>query len=157
RLAAAGLQAGQRTDRDAGDLGELGQRRAASLAESAQAQTHGRQDRSFVVCHTGNVTCRIGADAAPWALTTSRGKRTVDDTYDVVVVGGGPAGLSGALALARARRSVLVIDAGDPRNAPAGHVHNYLAREGTSPAELVAAGRDEVTRYGGQIVAGRVE
>jgi thioredoxin reductase/2-polyprenyl-3-methyl-5-hydroxy-6-metoxy-1,4-benzoquinol methylase len=81
----------------------------------------------------------------------------VDETYDVVVVGGGAAGLSAALALARARRSVLVMDAGEPRNAPAGHVHNYLAREGTPPAELVAAGRDEVTRYGGDIVAGRVE
>ncbi|WP_338104559.1 FAD-dependent oxidoreductase [Microbispora catharanthi] len=48
--------------------------------------------------------------------------------YDVVVVGGGPAGLSGALALARARRSVLVVDAGEPRNAPAAHMHNYLGR-----------------------------
>jgi len=81
----------------------------------------------------------------------------VDETYDVVVAGGGAAGLSGALALARAQRSVLVVDAGEPRNAPAGHVHNYLAREGTPPAELVAAGREEVTRYGGQVVAGRVE
>jgi thioredoxin reductase len=76
--------------------------------------------------------------------------------YDVAVVGGGAAGLSGALALARARRSVLVVDAGEPRNAPAGHVHNYLGREGTPPAELLAAGRDEVTQYGGEIVTGRV-
>ncbi|MGC9669472.1 FAD-dependent oxidoreductase [Planosporangium sp. 12N6] len=81
----------------------------------------------------------------------------MDETYDVVVVGGGAAGLSGALALVRARRSVLVVDAGEPRNAPAGHVHNYLAREGTPPADLVAAGRDEVTRYGGEVVAGRVD
>jgi thioredoxin reductase/SAM-dependent methyltransferase len=81
----------------------------------------------------------------------------VDETYDVVVVGGGAAGLSGAVVLARARRSVLVLDAGQPRNAPAGHVHNYLAREGTPPTELLAAGRDEVTRYGGEIVAGQVE
>ncbi len=81
----------------------------------------------------------------------------MDETYDVVVVGGGAAGLSGALALVRARRSVLVVDAGQPRNAPAGHVHNYLAAEGTPPAELLATGRDEVTRYGGDIVAGRVE
>ncbi|MFI0795821.1 methyltransferase domain-containing protein [Micromonospora rubida] len=79
------------------------------------------------------------------------------ETYDVVVVGGGAAGLSGALALARARRSVLVVDAGQPRNAPAGHVHNYLTREGTPPADLVAAGRAEVTRYGGEVVAGRAE
>ncbi|WP_307815634.1 FAD-dependent oxidoreductase [Planobispora rosea] len=77
--------------------------------------------------------------------------------YDVVVVGGGAAGLGGALALALARRSVLVVDAGRPRNAPAGHVHNYLTREGTPPAELVAAGREEVTRYGGEIVSGDVE
>jgi thioredoxin reductase len=77
-------------------------------------------------------------------------------TYDVVVVGGGAAGLSGALALARARRSVLVVDAGQPRNAPAGQVHNYLGREGTPPAELLAAGRAEVTRYGGEITTGRV-
>jgi thioredoxin reductase len=81
----------------------------------------------------------------------------VDETYDVLVVGGGAAGLSGALALARARRSVLVMDAGEPRNSAAGHVHNYLAREGMPPAELLAAGREEVACYGGQIVAGRVE
>ncbi|MGW0436428.1 FAD-dependent oxidoreductase [Micromonospora sp. NPDC003197] len=76
--------------------------------------------------------------------------------YDVVVIGGGAAGLSGALALVRARRSVLVVDAGQPRNAPAGHVHNYLAREGTPPADLLATGRAEVTQYGGDIEAGRV-
>ncbi len=46
--------------------------------------------------------------------------------YDVVVVGGGAAGLSGALALGRARRTVVVVDAGEPRNAPAAGVHNYL-------------------------------
>ena len=56
----------------------------------------------------------------------------------MVVVGGGAAGLSGALALARARRSVLVVDDGQPRNAPADGVHNYLGREGTPPAELLA-------------------
>jgi thioredoxin reductase len=76
--------------------------------------------------------------------------------YDVVIVGGGAAGLSAALALGRARRSVLVIDSGAPRNAPAGHVHNYLAREGTSPADLLAIGRAEVTGYGGEIVTGVV-
>ncbi|MEU1470074.1 NAD(P)/FAD-dependent oxidoreductase [Streptomyces sp. NPDC005761] len=77
-------------------------------------------------------------------------------TYDVVVIGGGAAGLSGALALARARRSVLVIDAGNPRNAPASHVHNYLGREGTPPSELVATGRKEVAAYGAEIVEGEV-
>ncbi|TQC43897.1 NAD(P)/FAD-dependent oxidoreductase [Rhodococcus sp. WS4] len=80
----------------------------------------------------------------------------MEDSYDVVVVGGGAAGLSGALALSRARRSVLVIDAGEPRNAPAGHIHNYLGREGTPPGELLAAGREEVAGYGGEIVTGTV-
>ncbi|SEG71004.1 Thioredoxin reductase [Thermomonospora echinospora] len=78
------------------------------------------------------------------------------DGYDVVVVGGGAAGLSGALTLARARRSVLVIDAAQPRNAPAGHVHGYLGHEGRPPAELLTVGRDEVTAYGGRIVNGEV-
>ena len=79
-----------------------------------------------------------------------------DNEYDVVVVGGGAAGLSGALALSRARRSVLVVDGGQPRNAPAAEMHNYLGREGTPPAELLAAGRAEVTGYGGEIVTGTV-
>jgi thioredoxin reductase len=78
------------------------------------------------------------------------------DSYDVVVVGGGAAGLAGALALVRSRRSVLVLDGGEPRNAPAGHVHNYLGREGTPPGELLATGRAEVTGYGGEIVTGTV-
>lgn len=72
------------------------------------------------------------------------------------MVGGGAAGLSAGVALARARRSVLVIDAGAPRNAPADHVHNYLGREGVPPGELLALGRAEVAAYGGQIVSGRV-
>jgi thioredoxin reductase/SAM-dependent methyltransferase len=79
-----------------------------------------------------------------------------NEKYDVVVIGGGAAGLAGALTLARARRSVLVVDAGTPRNAPAGHVHNYLAREGTPPGELLTIGRTEVTGYGGEIVSGTV-
>ncbi|GAA2986438.1 NAD(P)/FAD-dependent oxidoreductase [Streptosporangium longisporum] len=86
------------------------------------------------------------------AGTAGSGRRD----YDVVVVGGGAAGLSGALALSRARRSVLVIDAGAPRNAPAAHAHNYLTRDGTPPLELLAAGREEVTGYGGRITRGEV-
>ena len=67
-------------------------------------------------------------------------------TYDVVVIGGGAAGLSGALALARVRRSVLVIDSGTARNAPAAHMHNYLGREGTPPGELLATTTGYQTR-----------
>ena len=78
------------------------------------------------------------------------------DRYDVVVVGGGPAGLNGALMLARARRSVLVVDAGEPRNAPAEGVHGFLTRDGAPPAELTRIGRGEVRRYGGEVMEGRV-
>jgi thioredoxin reductase len=77
-------------------------------------------------------------------------------TYDVAIIGGGAAGLSAALVLSRARRKVLVIDAGAPRNAPAAHLHGYLSRDGLPPSELLAVGRDEVTGYGGQIVTGTV-
>jgi thioredoxin reductase len=80
----------------------------------------------------------------------------MNENYDVVVIGGGAAGLSGAVALARSRRSVLVADAGEPRNSPADHVHNFLTRDGTPPAELYAAGRAEVAGYGGQFEPGKV-
>jgi thioredoxin reductase len=75
---------------------------------------------------------------------------------DVVVVGGGAAGLSAALTLTRARRAVTVVDAGEPRNAPADGVHGLLALDGVSPVELWARGRDEVLAYGGQILVGEV-
>lgn len=80
----------------------------------------------------------------------------MDDRYDVVVIGGGAAGLSGALMLGRARRSVLVVDAGQPRNAPAAGVHGLLGHDGVPPAELTARGREEVRRYGGHLVDGEV-
>ncbi len=76
--------------------------------------------------------------------------------YDVMVVGGGAAGLSGALALVRSRRSVLVVDDGTPRNAPAEGVHNFLTRDGIPPVELYALGRQEVAGYGGEFATGTV-
>ena len=76
--------------------------------------------------------------------------------YDVVVIGGGAAGLSAALVLSRAGRGVLVVDAGQPRNAPATHMHGFLSRDGEPPAELLATGRNEVRGYGGEIVPGTV-
>jgi thioredoxin reductase/SAM-dependent methyltransferase len=74
---------------------------------------------------------------------------------DVVVIGGSAAGLAAALQLGRQRRSVIVVDAGEPRNAPAAHMHSYLGREGQPPSELTDAGREEVRSYGGEVVAGR--
>lgn len=75
--------------------------------------------------------------------------------HDVLVIGGGAAGLSAAVALARSLRSVLVVDAGEPRNAPAEGVHNLLGREGVAPADLVAAGQREAIAYGAEIRTGR--
>ena len=78
------------------------------------------------------------------------------EMYDVVIVGGGAAGLSAALVLGRARRRVLVIDGGAPRNAPAAHMQGFLSRDGMPPAELLAAGRAEVIGYGVEIVNDQV-
>jgi thioredoxin reductase len=67
--------------------------------------------------------------------------------YDAIIVGGGPAGLAAALTLGRARRSVLLLDAGQGRNAPAAAVHNLLAHDGTPPEELRRIGRKQLARY----------
>ncbi len=67
---------------------------------------------------------------------------------EVIIVGAGPAGLSCALVLGRCRRDVLVIDDGQPRNAPSRAAHGYFTRDGTSPSQLLAAGRAELERYG---------
>ncbi|MET7941219.1 NAD(P)/FAD-dependent oxidoreductase [Streptomyces sp. NPDC005302] len=77
------------------------------------------------------------------------------ETYEVVVVGGGTAGLSAALVLGRARRRTLVVDAGEPRNAPAAHLQGYLTRDGMAPAAFLAEGRREVEGYGVEIVRDR--
>ncbi|MDQ6615003.1 MAG: NAD(P)/FAD-dependent oxidoreductase [Actinomycetota bacterium] len=82
--------------------------------------------------------------------------RTVERHCDVAVIGGSAAGLAAALQLGRQRRSVIVVDAGEPRNAPAAHVHGYLGHEALPPSELISVGRDEVRSYGGEVVAGRV-
>ncbi|MER6149700.1 NAD(P)/FAD-dependent oxidoreductase [Streptomyces hirsutus] len=76
--------------------------------------------------------------------------------YDVVVVGGGAAGLSAALVLGRARLRTLVVDAGEPRNAPSSHMQGYLSRDGMSPAAFLAAGREEIAGYGVELLTGRV-
>ncbi|WP_235529919.1 NAD(P)/FAD-dependent oxidoreductase [Nocardioides sp. Root151] len=74
----------------------------------------------------------------------------------MAVVGGGAAGLSAALVLTRARRRVAVVDAGEPRNAPAAHMQGFLGSDGLPPVELLSAGREEVTGYGGDLIRDRV-
>jgi thioredoxin reductase len=77
-------------------------------------------------------------------------------SYDVVIIGGGAAGLSAALVLGRARRRVAVVDAGAPRNAPAAHMQGYLSRDGMPPSELLATGRAEIAAYGVELINGTV-
>ncbi|MGN6273560.1 MAG: NAD(P)/FAD-dependent oxidoreductase [Protaetiibacter sp.] len=77
------------------------------------------------------------------------------EPVDVVIVGGGPAGLSAATALGRSRRSVVVIDAGEPRNAPAAHAHNVFSRDGASPLELLAEARAQTRAYGVELLDDR--
>ncbi|MFJ7767501.1 NAD(P)/FAD-dependent oxidoreductase [Streptomyces sp. NPDC097107] len=79
-----------------------------------------------------------------------------EGTVDVVVIGGGAAGLNGALMLARSRRSVVVIDSGSPRNAPAEAMHGFIVLDGTPPFEILRRGREQVRQYGGRVVSGEV-
>lgn len=78
-----------------------------------------------------------------------------ENEFDVIVVGGGAAGLNAALVLARSRRRVVVVDAGEPRNRFTAHMHGFLTRDGFDPAELLRIGREEVRGYGATILQGR--
>jgi thioredoxin reductase len=74
-------------------------------------------------------------------------KENTVPTYDVAIVGGGPAGLSAALALGRARKQVLLCDAGPRRNALAEHLHNFVTRDGTPPEEFRRIAREQLAKY----------
>jgi len=100
---------------------------------------------------TGNELCQPGRAAATVAVMS-----TQQNTYDVLVLGGGAAGLSAALVLSRAQRTVAVVDAGLPRNAPAARMHGFLSRDGMPPRDLPAVGRAEVASYGGVVLPGTV-
>jgi thioredoxin reductase len=80
---------------------------------------------------------------------------TLERDHDVVVVGGGPAGLGAAVTLGRSRRRVLVVDSGEPRNAPADGIHNLLTSEGITPRDFARVGRAEASAYGAQVRDGR--
>src|SRR5260370_166119 len=105
---------------------------------------------------SGSSTISSILDVAPPTDSGLKFPSGGDSSYDVVVVGGGVAGLSAALGLARARRSVIVMDDGHPRNAPAARAHGYLTRDGAPPLELLSIGRLEVRAYGGEILEGTV-
>ena len=75
-----------------------------------------------------------------------------NDLHDVIIIGAGAAGLSAGLVLARAQADVLLVDGGEQRNAPATHMHGFISRDGVSPADFLAAGGEELARYGAPIL-----
>lgn len=85
----------------------------------------------------------------PPEINTHGGRRSADPSshFDVAIVGGGPAGLAAALALGRACRRVVLLDAGAPRNETATHVHNFVTRDGTPPAVFRRIGREQLAPY----------
>src|SRR5215211_5434363 len=80
-----------------------------------------------------------------------------DPPWDCIIVGAGPAGLNAALVLGRTRRRVLVLDNGAPRNYATHEMHGVLGHDGLDPAELRARGREELARYGVEVVTAEVE
>jgi thioredoxin reductase len=76
----------------------------------------------------------------------------INDLYDCIVIGAGPAGLSASLFLTRYLRRTLTFHHNSPRNEYAHGVHGFLGHDGIRPGELLARGRDEVTAYGGLII-----
>lgn len=73
-------------------------------------------------------------------------------SYDVVIIGGGPAGLSAAMALGRARKHVLLCDSGPRRNARAVHLHNFVTRDGVTPDEFRRVAREQLSQYPNVVV-----
>ncbi|WP_405218263.1 FAD-dependent oxidoreductase [Agrococcus sp. Ld7] len=123
-------------------------------------------DDSTIVLSSGRATwvaVRPAEAAAPATEPHRSTAANADDSAqgrratvaaEVVVIGGGAAGLAAAIALARSRRRVVLIDAGEPRNAPAHAAHNVLGNEGIAPRELLARGRAEARGYGVEILRG---
>ena len=150
-LPLAGLKPRQGALRDPRRRGQLGQRDSPPGTDPLQARAdfgqHGRDRRGALHPSRKPARSRKWQRTLPnRAASRARLIAWTEDSFDVVVVGGGAAGLSAALVLGRARRRVAVVDAGMPRNAPAAHMQGFLSRDGMAPADFLAAGRTEVRR-----------
>lgn len=119
-------------------------------APPAADDTHGRATPH------AHATVRTAGPAPAAGHGHSHGSPVLERHCDVAVIGGSAAGLAAAVQLARQRRSVLVVDDGTPRNAPAAHLHGYLGYDGAAPADLLRAGREEARSYGAEVLTGRV-
>ena len=114
-------------------------------------------DRAIERIEAGTSEVSFSSGRHTWiALRPAAEAPEISMDADVVVLGGGSAGLAASIALARSRRKVVVLDEGEPRNAPAEGAHNVLGNEGIAPLELLARGRAEAASYGVQIVSGAV-
>ena len=158
----AGLDPADRGRTEVGTGGEFVERQAQRVPEAPEPRAHHPLDlvqfgHHFVIRSLANIAnclafLRLNRIVKSMSEHAPRG---VERHCDVAVIGGSAAGLAAALQLARQRRSVIVVDSGEPRNAPAAHMHSYLGHEGLPPSEFAAIGRDEVRSYGGEVIAGR--
>lgn len=152
RVAQSRFEPGRDADRDSRAFAEVGEPEAPPRPQLRQPRADAIPYRAEVfVSHAGHPPPTFADTASFFVIpgVIAQSHYMSEFEWDVVVIGGGSAGLSAALMLGRARRRVLVLDAGAPRNRFAAHMHGVLGHDGKPPLELLAVGRAEVEAHGG--------
>ena len=148
RLALAGFEPRNGTARNRRQLRRLCERQRTAQPGVFESWAHRFEQFRVFVHHI-----QFAISARKFAIVSIEAHVTcMEISCDVLIVGGGPAGLSAGLMLARARRRVTLVDGGQPRNRFATHMHGVLGHDGKSPRTLTAEGRREVESYGGEVV-----